>query len=286
MKSAIVVGAGVLLAVGIPTVVIVKAHSTPGRYGYDREYRLDPAAYRKENARMAKWRLNTWPAERRREEARIQSRQQTDTTVHATTIDLKPYINAALTDSPASPPGNTDANNLAELPSGVNVYAGVPFDVAGLIQLNSTVMTTYFKKNYPNEVDHIRIGRPCAKLHLFHGANAVLARDFGSVVAKLVLHYSDGSMREINLVAGEHVFDWWTPLFTTGVNPRCLKTAPGTERAWKGSNPLLKMSQPDESLVLYKSTFDNPQPDATLASLDYVSTMTEVAPFLVGLTVE
>jgi hypothetical protein len=88
------------------------------------------------------------------------------------------------------------------------------------------------------------------------------------------------------VVAGKHLFDWWAPLFTTGVDPRFLQTAPGTERAWTGSNPYIKANQSDESLVLYKSTFDNPRPDVTLASLDYVSTMTEAAPFLVGLTVE
>ena len=75
-------------------------------------------------------------------------------------------------------------------------------------------------------------------------------------------------------------------LFTTGVNPESLKTASGTERAWTGSNPYVRKFQPDESLILYKSTFKNPQPALTVASLDYVSTMTEVAPFLVGLTVE
>jgi hypothetical protein len=37
---------------------------------------------------------------------------------------------------------------------------------------------------------------------------------------------------------------------------------------------------------LYKSTFANPQPDLTVSTVDYVSTMTATAPFLVGLTVE
>ena len=284
MKSIVVTGAGVLLAGGVSTALFVAAYRTPAEFGYDRTYLANPAAFPHENARIARWRQNPWPEERQREEARIKSRQANDETVNATMIDLKPYLNTALTDSPASPVGNMD-DNMAELPSGKNVFAGVPFDVKGIIQLNGAVMSL-FKKNYPNQVGPIRINRPCAKIHLLHGCNAILSRDFGRSVAKLVLHYADGSTNEIFVVAGKHLFDWWAPLFTTGVDPRFLQTAPGTERAWTGSNPYIKANQPDESLVLYKSTFDNPRPDVPLASLDYVSTMTESAPFLVGLTVE
>ena len=284
-KTAIVVaGTCVLLAGGVSTTLFITAHRTSTEIGYDRTYLSNPAAFPRENARIARWRQNPWPAERQREEERIKSRQANDETVHATMIDLKPYLNAALTDSPASPVGNMD-DNMAELPSGKNVFAGVPFDVKGSIQLNGAVMSL-FKKNYPNQVGPIGINRSCAKIHLLHGSNAILSRDFDRSVAKLVLHYADGDTREINLVAGKQLFDWWAPLFTTGVDPRFLQTAPGTERAWTGSNPYIKANQPDESLVLYKSTFDNPRPDVTLVSLDYVSTMTEAAPFLVGLTVE
>ena len=285
IKTIVAVGACAIVAGGITTEMYVKSHRMPREYGYDREYLRTPERYMKENARMANWRLNPWPEEKRREEERIQSRQTTDETVNATTIDLRPHINAALADSPASPAGDF-GDNLADLPSGVKVFGGVPFDVEGIIQLQSPLMTQLFQKQYPVRADDIRINRRCAKIHLFHGANFLLPRDFGSTVAKLILHYTDGSTREINIVAGQHVFDWWGPLFTTGVNPESLKTAPGTERAWTGSNPYVRKFQPDESLILYKSTFNNPQPDLTVASLDYVSTMTEVAPFLVGLTVE
>ena len=284
MKSIVVTGAGVLLAGGVSNALFVAARRAPAEFGYDRTYIANPAAFPRENARIARWRQNPWPAERQREEERIKSRQAKDETVNATMIDLKPYLNTALTDSPASPVGNLD-DNMAELPSGKNVFAGVPFDVKGCIQLNGAVMSL-FKKNYPNQVGPIGINRTCAKIHLLHGSNAILSRDFDRSVAKLVLHYADGSTSEIFVVAGKHLFDWWAPLFTTGVDPRFLQTAPGTERAWTGSNPYIKANQPDESLVLYKSTFDNPRPDVKLVSLDYVSTMTEAAPFLVGLTVE
>jgi hypothetical protein len=165
------------------------------------------------------------------------------------------------------------------------VFGGVPFDVEGLIQLDGTNMMM-FKKHYPAEVDNIPINRRCAKIYLFHGANWIYPHDFGTTIAKLILHYADGSVRDIEIVAGQHVFDWWSPLFTTGVDPRYFKMAPGTERAWTGSNPFVKKIWPDESLILYKSSFENPQPDVVISNLDYVSTVTGTAPFLAGLTVE
>ena len=233
---------------------------------------------------LADLRVHKWPEERQLAEEKIKSHQQVDEAANAVTIDLRPYINMALTDSPASGIGN-NGNNLAELPSGTNIYAGVPFDVEGLIQLDGTNMLM-FKKHYPAEVDNIRINRRCAKIHLFHGANWIYLHDFGTTVAKLVLHYSDGSVREIEIIAGQNVFDFWSPLFTTGVNPKYFKMASGTERAWAGSNPFIKKIWPDESLILYKSTFENPQPDVVISNLDYVSMVTGTAPFLVGLTVE
>jgi hypothetical protein len=109
----------------------------------------------------------------------------------------------------------------------------------------------------------------------------------GTAVAKLVLHYSDGTQREIALVAGDHVLDWWGPIYRTGVaKTSCDPAAPGSELAWAGSNPRLKQQQPASSLRLYRSTFANPDPDKEIVTMDYVSTQTDAAPFLVGLTVE
>jgi hypothetical protein len=38
--------------------------------------------------------------------------------------------------------------------------------------------------------------------------------------------------------------------------------------------------------VLYKSTLTNPQPDVTISNIDFVSSMTLTAPFVVAITVE
>ena len=286
MKTAMVAGAVVLLAAGTATVVVTRSASRKAviRTETNEQY-LRPEfqkIYSKKQFEGLK--ANQWPKERKLEQDRIVSRQQNNETTGAVTIDLKPYINVSLTESAASPIGNNE-DNLAELPPGAHIYAGVPFDVQGSIQLMGAGMTRY-NKTFPMKVDDILINRRCAKLHLLHGSNWTYLNAYGTTVAKLVLHYDDGSERDINMIAGEQVFDWWFPLFKTGLNPREYKTAPGTERAWTGRNPLLEKVWPGESLLLYKSTFTNPQPDVMISSIDYVSTMTMTAPFLVALTVE
>ena len=269
IKTAAVVGASLLVvggAVTTTTVVVKKV------------------ARARAVAQYTERRLHVWPTERKLETERINGRQENDETVNATTINLRPYINAKLTDAPLCWKGNND-DNLAELPEGKHIYAGVPFDVGGLIQLNGGWLKHY-GKTYPAQVGDIPIGRSCTKLHLLHGDNYIVDTNFDTVVSKLVLHYVDGSTRELNLVAGEQSFDWWCPLFKSGLPQRYLHTATGTERAWTGSNPYIRQWQPELSLVLYKTTFDNPQPEVKIASVDFVSTETITCPFLVGLTVE
>jgi RNA polymerase sigma factor (sigma-70 family) len=274
----------ILLAIASMTTIFTMAKYSRARAQAKFTYVRGEPSNPQLKAQLEEWRLNFWPVETKRELERIKSRQANDETINATTINLKPYINTALTDSPVSSAGNNE-NNLAELPQGTHIFAGVPFDVEGSIQLMGTELKE-FNKSFPVEVDHIPIGQRCAKLHLLQGANWVYAKNFGTLAAKLVLHYTDGSTREIDMITGDTVFDWWGPLFQTGANPRTLQMAPGTERAWAGSNPYISKFWKDESLILYKTTFENPQPDVVVSNLDYVSTVTEVAPFLVGLTVE
>ena len=144
-----------------------------------------------------------------------------------------------------------------------------------------------YRKMYPSNVNDIVVDRRLTKIHILHGSNWTWPSAYGTTTSKLVLHYDDGSTRDINIVAGVHAFDWWFPMFKTGINRVWFsRMASGTERAWTGSNPFIKTVWPGESLVLYKSTFTNPQPAVVVSSIDYKSTMTLSAPFLVGLTVE
>ena len=267
--------------------MLVKARARSVKYhalvlhAYSRKHVSDPAY----QDVLDDLRAKVWPKERELAEAKIAARQRKYDTINATPINLTPYVNAKLTDSPASPAGNFD-NNLAELPSGRNVYGGIPFDVEGVIQLGGKSLISYFHKNFPAEVDGIAIHQRFKKIHLLHAGDWVDTAEFGTTVARLVLHYGNGSQGQIDIVAGKDIFEFWSPLFTTGADPKYARMSPATERAWTGTNRFLEALWPDESLTLYKSTFTNPQPDLTVSTVDYVSTMTATAPFMVGMSVE
>ncbi len=237
-------------------------------------------------AEILKLRAEVWPGEKRAREEEIKARQQVNDTTDAVTIDLKPYVNTKLADGPLGDKGD-NSDNLAQLPTGTHIFGGVPFDVEGAVYLTGGWLDHYKKGNdYPARVKDIRIDRQCSKIHILHGAGLISFEMAGQPIGQLVLHFSDGSKSELRIVPGVNVWDWWAPLFKTGVNSLNLKTDSLTEPAWVGMNPMIKRMQPDESLVLYRTTFINPHSNLTLSTIDYVSDKTISVPFMVGLTVE
>ena len=124
------------------------------------------------------------------------------------------------------------------------------------------------------------------KLRVLHGASFLQDEKSGVAVGKLILHYEDGSNAELALVAGEQLLDWWGPILKDGGKQFDEPSSPGTELAWAGSNAWIRKQRPQASLRLYKTAFDNPRPALAISTLDYASTMTKAAPFLVALTVE
>lgn len=226
-----------------------------------------------------------WSAERESTMAEVKARQATKLTHDETVINLRPYINVRLDESVD---GNKDLkdNTLSGLPAGENIYGGVPFDVDGRVQLMGRGLEKW-SRVFPVSVKDIKIGRKCGKIHLFHGECCDMVAQFRGTIAKLVLHYADASQETIDINYGEHVLDWWGPIHTSGVlDERRVVTSPDAELAWVGSNPWITRHQPSYALRLYKATFANPHPDREVSTVEYVSSMSFAAPFMLGLTVE
>lgn len=233
---------------------------------------------------------NNSPADRDAERAatiqQIKARQSTKEIHNETLINLQPFINVQLEESVDGGKKGLKDNHLLELPRGEHIYGGVPFDVEGRVQLMGRGLEKW-DRIYPATVKDIPVSRKCARIHLFHGENCVMAAQVRSAVAKLILHYTDGSEETIEIISGEHLLDWWGPIYTTGAQKERRELgSPQAELAWVGSNPLIKRVQPQYSLRLYKTTFDNPHPNVELSNIEYASTMTQAAPFMLGMTVE
>jgi len=157
----------------------------------------------------------------------------------------------------------------------VQTLAEVQFDVRGLIQLAGTELRARLGDRYPASVAGIPIHRKFARLHVLHGTGWWVdgaARRIGAYT----LHYSDGRQLEVPILYRQDVQDYWHYRERWDVSQATV--------AWTGSNPAVRANNGD--LRLCKRTWDNPRPEVEVESIDFTSTVTLCAPFLIALTVE
>ncbi len=191
------------------------------------------------------------------------------------TTDLTTQYNGSL--DTVWVPGFDQGNHLASLPHGRHVFAGVPFDVRGVVQLQGRL----WKSNgypFPEKFEGIPVGGACRRIHILH-ANSAFSDTPGTIVASLVLHYANGAQAQLAIRQDRQILDWW-------VWPKRIRkpTDPNTVVAWTGSNP----ATTDRGLKirLCKTAFANPHPEREIQTIDYVSGMAGSAPFMVALTLE
>jgi len=186
-------------------------------------------------------------------------------------LDLAPYANEALSVSK----GTSKNNDLMDLGSGEQTLAGVRFRIGdGTIQLRGSR-----EAELPAQVEAIAVRRRVAKLYLLHAAqwiNKQTRIPDGTEIGHYQVHYHDGSQEAIPIISGEDVRDWWSldspSLVTRG------------QVVWVGRNEAT--TKAGYYLRLYMTNWENPHPDKTVASLDYVSAMMTAGPFCAAITVE
>jgi len=188
------------------------------------------------------------------------------------TIDLTSHYNHEL--HIGWLPDFNPQNHLAALPRGRQLFHRIQFDVRGVLQLQGLDVLR-LHGNYPEAVTNIHIGERCRQLHILHGTS--WPETEGAVIAKLVLHYEGDTEREIEIRYGEQALDWWCSEVKNGSDP-------STQIAWAGENPVCKRSH--KKLRIFQSKFRNPLSKTPLESVDYVSTVSRSAPFLIALTIE
>jgi hypothetical protein len=185
-------------------------------------------------------------------------------------IDLTDYYTASLDEDWLGKRGA----GLAPLPKGVQVFAGAAFDVRGLIQLAGKRTIEETGIDFPQAVQGIRINYKGRKLHFLHGTAWSTEED--AKIGEYVLHYANGQTKIIPIVYQRQVRDWWIqkgdPIPTDA------------DIAWTGEN---EASDPlGYNVQLYRYTANNPFPNEEIKTMDFVSAMTESAPFLIALTIE
>jgi len=192
-------------------------------------------------------------------------------------VNLDSYYQARI--AFASPHDHDRGNNLAQMPAGHRIIDGVRFNVAGLIEVAcaNDLAQSNNPYPYPTSVEDIPVNRFCRKIHLLHGTTGSAADQ--TLVAKLVLHYVDGTTADLDIIYGEQVYDWWFK--GDGYPP----LAGNTKVAWVGENK--SANRNGYRIRVFKTSFNNPKPGARVETIDYDSALAPASsPFMVALTAE
>ncbi len=202
-----------------------------------------------------------------------------------TPLDLQPQANHKLNADYGTDDG-TKGNNLATLPTGEQILAGIKFNIGeGMILLSGNSST-----QKPKKVEGIAVGAKASKLHFLHATHWMPPEDKKSakkevVVGHYTVHYEDKSQEMIPIVYGKDIGNWW--YFEGDKGPSRAKVA------WMGEVKLTAKGEDDvvkkwgSKIRLCQSTWENPQPAKKIVGIDFDSTNeTQCAPFCVAITAE
>jgi hypothetical protein len=180
-------------------------------------------------------------------------------------VDLGNYYNAGLATNWLG--GEIQDRSLVDLPTNVNVFNGATFRVEGIIQLQGVTL----KKRapwYPDSVKGIPVQMTCSNLHFLHGVAWSVAERLQ--IGSYIIHFADASQVEFPIRYGIDVRNW---SFNDKDPYQTAKTA------WSSKKyPIF--------FRLYAANWENPKPDIKVTSIDFISSGTDCAPFLLAVTAE
>lgn len=175
-----------------------------------------------------------------------------------TPVDLRGIANADLGGGAQGVPGwiGEPGNDLSRMPTGRQVFRGVPFDVIDP-EANGrrACIGVSSAEDYLREAT-VPVQSTAKSLYLLH------AKAGDDLVGKLTWRYADETSHWEYIRAGVNVNHWWGPAdseFNYRYGPG------GQERmqvAWRGSN------QKFRNVGVYVTSFANPKPEKSIASLD------------------
>jgi len=163
---------------------------------------------------------------------------------------------------------------FSELNLGIQTLGGVQFDFRGIVQLScSNPDMTY---DHSASIRGIQVGLRCHALHFLHAAS--WAEEGGTTIGEYLIHFMDGRLARLPLVYGENISDW---LFAPDDPP---EQSAATKLVWQGENATSKRY--GREVRLYDFRWQNPHPESEIKSIDFESSLTQSAPFLMAITAE
>jgi hypothetical protein len=189
-------------------------------------------------------------------------------------LDLTPFYNATLTETWHGR-GGAIPNDLSSLPTGLQSFLGIEFDVRGIVQLKGKMSSV---TNFPSEIKGIPVRQKCRHVYFLHAAGVGRVPDEGKEIGSYVIHFATSQMRlEVPIVYGQAVRDW----HSQAGEP---EPPPELQVAWTGENPTSKRA--GRNIRLFLTTWANLAPNIEIESIDFVSAMANPGPFLIAITVD
>lgn len=191
-------------------------------------------------------------------------------------VDLRKHANRAFADEESDDgKGGWDDNgprsDMKLLPVGERRMGRVIYNIIDPKTNNNKsciVLAGTVKPRQDKQAMGIQVGKKTKRLY-FLQVGCYTAND-GQQIGKYRVHYSDGQVLEVPLVAGVNIADW-SP-FGGGAPTQALPV-------WKGDSGSFPAT-------LYQFAWDNPRPDVEITSMDMFSAMKRGMPVLVAITGE
>ncbi|WP_166831119.1 leucine-rich repeat domain-containing protein [Thalassoroseus pseudoceratinae] len=134
---------------------------------------------------------------------------------------------------------------------------------------------------WPDSVEGIPVGKKATHIHFLHGTGwgSPGVAD-GTVLGHYKVHYEDDTSKQVPIVYGEDLRDWWQLGDTS--------KASRAEIAWTGVNDASKDFRGQRvELRLFVRSWENPKHDVKIDSIDFVSLNNTVSsPFNIAMTLE
>jgi hypothetical protein len=185
-------------------------------------------------------------------------------------IDLTDYYTSSLEDDWYGKQGA----NLRALPKGTQIFAQNAFDVRGIIQLAGKTMNAESGIDFPKEVKGIKVNKSAKCLHFLQGTIGITKDD--TKIGEYLIHYTNGKTATIPIVYQRNVSNWFLKADDQIPTDAFI--------AWTGENET--STKQGNKIQLYKYSVNNPFPNMEIESVDFISAMTESAPFLIAISME
>ncbi|HAB18995.1 MAG TPA: hypothetical protein DCE44_21470, partial [Verrucomicrobiales bacterium] len=213
-------------------------------------------------------RVDQWMSEAVRERRARLGIPERDVEAPANLIDLSAHYTASLAEGPIGA-HSEGTKSVACLPFGLTWIEGIHFDIRGLVQLRGNSLV----KRLPLDEAGIRVRQSCRRLRFLHGTAGVVP--VGTTVSRLKIQRLSGEIFEIPLRYGMDVADWGSE-----------STELAEAKAVIGPEVNGAATDYRNRPRLHLTTWLNPNPDDPVETLDFQSSASGSAPFLVAVTAE